>query len=179
MELCFYNVETGKEKKRASYLNVVMAQPLARGIPPFCLLLFGTDSKYTSVDIEKRWQFIRAELKTNSIEVLTFATDSDPKFNSVMRNHIKLGQSKENNIGFPEWFNADICLTDYFDIQDTVHIGTKARNRMLNATMKMGEYDISVAHIESVMQLERETQLVSIDYKTKGQTKFRFSFANL
>lgn len=153
MERCFYDVKTGEEKKRSSYLNVVMAQPLVPGVPAFCLLLFGSDSKYTSTDIEKRWQFIRAELKKNNIEVLTFASDSDPKFNSVMRNHMKLGQSKENNIDFPEWFNADIRLSDSFDIQDTVHIGTKCRNRMLNTTLKMGEHDVSVEHLESVMQL--------------------------
>lgn len=63
MERCFYNVETGEEKRRASYLNAVMAQPLARGIPAFCLLLFGTVAKYTAADIEKRWRFIRDELK--------------------------------------------------------------------------------------------------------------------
>lgn len=43
IEKSLFDVKTGKAKQRASYLNLVMAQPLAEGIPPFCLLLFGSD----------------------------------------------------------------------------------------------------------------------------------------
>lgn len=59
----FYDTTTGIEKRTASYINVIMAQPLIRGIPPFCLLIFGTDSKYSSDDVAKRWSFIANELK--------------------------------------------------------------------------------------------------------------------
>lgn len=37
MEKCFYDVATGQEKSRASYLNVIMAQPFVAGMPAFCL----------------------------------------------------------------------------------------------------------------------------------------------
>lgn len=152
MERCFYNCETGKEKKRASFVNVVMAQPLVPGIPAFCLLLFGTDAMYSSNDIAKRWQFIKNELKKKDIEVVTFASDSDPKFNSFMKYHINLGQDETNNINFPEWFNAKLCINaNFMPIQDIVHIGTKFRNRILNYTLKMGNCDISVEHLSILL----------------------------
>lgn len=154
IEKCFYNRETGKEKKRASYVNVVMAQPLVPGIPPFCLLLFGTDTKYKSDDIAKRWQFIRNELKKKDIEVVTFASDSDPKFNSFMKYHIKLGQGETNNINFPEWFNVKLAFhANFMPIQDIVHIGTKFRNRILNFILKIGSYDISAQHLSMLLDL--------------------------
>lgn len=153
MEGYFHDVSTRQEKKTASYLNVVMAQPLAAGIPAFCILLFGTDTKYTSAHITKRWQFIIDELRKKNIGVLAFSSDSDPKYNSVMKYHIKLGQKGENNINFPEWFNANLCLsTNYAPIQDTIHIGTKLRNRLLNTTLKIGKYDVKVEHLESLVE---------------------------
>lgn len=154
MEKCFYDIQTGQEKNQASFLNVVMAQPLAVGIPPFCLLLFGSDAKYTSIDIDKRWDFISDELKKKGITVATFASDSDPKFNAVMKNHLELGWNKNNNINFPTWFNANVhsISTKYIPFQDTVHIGTKMRNRILNKPLKMGKYDVSTKHLELVLK---------------------------
>jgi hypothetical protein len=51
----FYDVRTKKEKQPANYLNVVMAQPLKRGLPPFCLMAFCTDAKYKATDVGRRW----------------------------------------------------------------------------------------------------------------------------
>lgn len=146
IEQCFYNIEARNEMKLASYVNVVMAQPLVAGIPAFCLLIFGSDAKYTTEDIEKRWQFIADELKKRQIKVVTFASDSDPKFNSLMKYHVNLGQSRTNH--FPEWFNANLCFsTNFMPIQDTIHIGTKLRNRILDHKLRMGDYDISMEHV--------------------------------
>lgn len=154
IEKCFYNVETCQQKKCASYVNVVMAQPLVPGIPAFCLLVFGSDAMYNTKDIEKRWQFIKDELKKKEIDVVTFASDSDPKFNSLMRHHIKLGQNVENNLNFPAWFRADLCFSaNFMPVQDTVHIGTKFRNRILEYTLKMGEHDISVEHLSKLIDI--------------------------
>lgn len=157
MEKCFYDVLTRKEKKRATYVNVVMAQPLATGVPAFCLLVFGSDAKYTTKDISKRWHYIKNELEKKGIEVVTFASDSDPKFNSFMKYHINLGQSLENDLHFPEWFNANLCSsTDFMPIQDTVHIGTKLRNRILKRTLKMGKYNVSIEHLSSLLKFTKE-----------------------
>lgn len=153
IEKCFFNTKTGKEKKRSSYFNVIMAQPLVVGIPAFCLLAFGTDATYTSEDIKNRWQYIKNELNECGIHVVTFASDSDPKFNSTMKYHINLGQNLSgNDIDFPQWFNAELCYSsNYLPIQDTIHIGTKMRNRILNRTLKMGSNVVSVEHLSKLL----------------------------
>lgn len=154
IESSFYDTTTGQGKKRSSYVNTVMAQPLIPGSPAFCLLLCGTDSKYTSSDIKRRWKFISDQLEKKGIKVLSFASDSDPKFNAVMRSHLTLGQSIENNMGFPSWFNANIGSSNgYFPIQDTVHIGTKFRNRMLNSPLKMGKNEITEKHLAKLIEM--------------------------
>lgn len=42
------------DNSTSTYLNVVMAQPLAE-VPPFCLLVHGSDNKYTAKDVSNRW----------------------------------------------------------------------------------------------------------------------------
>lgn len=156
MERCFFDIKTGEEKKRSSNVNVVMAQPMVKGIPPYCLLIFGTDSMYTSEDIRKRWSFIVDELRKRGIEVFSFSSDSDPKFNSVMRQHLKLGQKTTISSNLPEYFNADFFSNmnhTYVPVQDTVHIGTKLRNRIINKTLKFGEYDISINHVMTLTEM--------------------------
>lgn len=77
----------------AKYVNVVMAQPLAK-YPPFCLLLYGLDTKYTAEDVDKQWNFIKEDLRTVGIKVLTFSADSEPRNNSAQRKRSLLGDSK-------------------------------------------------------------------------------------
>lgn len=78
----------------ASFLNVIMAQPL-NGAPPFCLLLYGSDNRYTANDVKKRWKYVTAELNKLGISVLTIASDSDPKYNSAMRALSTIGSENE------------------------------------------------------------------------------------
>lgn len=156
IEKCFFDIKTGQEKKRSSYVNVVMAQPLVKGIPPYCLLIFGTDSMYTSEDIRKRWNFIVNELRKRDIEVLSFSSDSDPKFNSVMRQHLKPRQKTTTSSSLPEYFNAYFPSSSdhtYVPVQDMVHIGNKLRNRIINKTLKFGEYDVSINHVMTLTEM--------------------------
>lgn len=170
----FYDIQTGNENTTASYVNVVMAQPLIRGSPPFCLLIFGTDSKYTSNDVAKRWSFIANELRKINIEVATFSSDSDPKFNLVMRQQLKLAENQERLSNFPEWFNADWSKMDYIPIQDPIHIGTKFRNRLLNGTLKFGKHIISVNHLVSLIQVftKNKHNLCMSNVKPKDRQNF-------
>lgn len=80
-----------KKNVIGNHVNVVMAQPLA-DIPAFCLLLFATDGAYTSLDVSKRWKHIVERLRDENIEVLTFSSDSDQKYNSAMRRLSMLGK---------------------------------------------------------------------------------------
>lgn len=107
---CFYDAKTYKEKKRATYVNIVMAKPITKCIPAFCILLYGSDGAYSADDVCNRWNFIIDELKKRNIGVVTIASDSDPKFNSIMRKALNLGQIFENPSPFPKWFNAKIDI---------------------------------------------------------------------
>lgn len=125
-----------------------MAQPLAN-VPPFCLALFGSDGKYTSIDIENRWLYIKNELSKLNIKVLIYSSDSDPKYNRAMR---KLSGLAE--LCGSELFNLRSCVpksTEYpFFVQDPTHIGTKLRNfllRYLNKTLQFGKYLIKLDHL--------------------------------
>lgn len=83
-----------------------MAQPVgSKYAPPFCLLIYGSDNKFTSGDVCKRWKHMHGELNKRGIEVLTIATDSDPRYNAAMRNISLLGVESEI-FGKSTWFSC-------------------------------------------------------------------------
>lgn len=120
----------------SSNANVVMAQPIAENVPPFGLLIFGSDGKYTAQQVERRWIFIANSLEQLGIEVLTVASDSEPRYNSAMRRISLLG-SKSRLFPQAKWFSmSDEAILRC--LQDTLHILTKMRNRLLT-TLKNPE----------------------------------------
>lgn len=109
-----------------------MAQPLAK-VPPFSLLLYGSDNKYSAEDVKKRWLYVKAELNKLNIKVLTISSDSDPKYNSAMRNLSMLG-CKINDFPNNDYFACGDrlnCDGGTYYVQDLIHIATKLRNFFL------------------------------------------------
>lgn len=143
----------------ASFLNVIMAQPVtSRAVPPFCLLLFGSDNKYSSDDVSHRWRFITNELRKLNIKVLTISSDSDPKYNSCMRKESLLGCSS-NNLKEYEWFKCGVNSEQEspFFIQDMTHIATKLRNHFLKTKkdprkLPFGKYFIQMQHLSTLVE---------------------------
>lgn len=139
----------------AAFLNVVMAQPLD-GAPPFCLLLYGSDNRYTADDVKKRWKYITAELNRLGISVLTISSDSDPKYNSAMRELSTIGS---RNAKF-KWFSCTLDIGPPFYVQDSVHIATKMRNFLLRLLRKgsskhqfpFGKYHIRIQHLYELIE---------------------------
>lgn len=41
----------------ANYVYVIMAQPLQEGVPAFCLSFFGSDNRFTAIDVIRRWKW--------------------------------------------------------------------------------------------------------------------------
>lgn len=147
-----------KEHSVSSYLNVVMAQPIGSA-PPFCLLVFGSDNTYSANDVINRWNYITLQLKKIGIDTLTIASDSDPRYNSAMRQLTGIGKQNENY----EWFSCNIKSDTPFYIQDPVHIGTKLRNFMLGFTWKthklpFGKYFIRLQHLFELMESTSKDQ---------------------
>lgn len=50
-------------KPTSKLVYIVLAQPLLPNVPPFLLQIFGTDNKFTTINVIERWKFIKAELE--------------------------------------------------------------------------------------------------------------------
>lgn len=139
----------------AHFINVLMAQPLD-GAPPFCLLLYGSDNRYTADDVKKRWRYVTTELNKLGISVLTISSDSDPKYNSAMRELSTIGSK---NAKF-RWFSCTLRNDPPFYVQDTVHIATKMRNFLLRLFRRnssknqfpFGNYYIRIQHLYELIK---------------------------
>lgn len=137
------------ENSVSSFVDIIMAQPLAN-VPPFCLAIFGSDSKYTSTDIENRWLYIKSELNKLGIKVLVISSDSDPKYNRAMQNLSGLSELSDKELF--GWRSCNSNSIGYpFYVQDPTHIGTKLRNFLLrykNKSLAFGtKYSIELDHL--------------------------------
>lgn len=56
-------IASNMNKPMSCHVYIVMAQPLKENVPPFLLLMYGTDNKFKSTDVLQRWKFIQKELK--------------------------------------------------------------------------------------------------------------------
>lgn len=139
----------------ANFVNVIMAQPMAHA-PAFCLLLFGSNSKYTAENVAARWHFITTELKRAKIDVVTISSDSDAKYNSAMR---KLSMLGNKSILFKDvdWFQMGSEHGPFY-VQDIIHIATKLRNRFLTTGKSPNRFPfgpklyIRVAHLNLLLK---------------------------
>lgn len=132
-------------------LITIMAQPLG-GASSFCLMLFGSDKRYTATEVSKRWLHIVNELKQVGIGVLSISSDSDPKYNKAMRLNSMLGLDTpllpSNNL-----FRCGNGINNPFYVQDTPHLGTKLRNFLLKTFKKpekipFGRYFVEMDHLQ-------------------------------
>lgn len=144
-----------KNTSVAKTVITVMAQPIIDKASPFPLLIFGADNKFSAEDVSKRWKFISKKLSDMNILVLTFSSDSDPKYNKAMKKNSRLGR-KSDIFNEANWFKCKHNIPLPFYVQDTVHLGTKARNLFLK-TNKMpkkllfGKYYIKLSHIQYIV----------------------------
>lgn len=139
----------------ASFINVIMAQPLG-GAPPFCLLLYGSDNRYGADDVKKRWLYVTSELNRLGISVLTFSSDSDPKYNSAMRELSTIGTKNDKF----KWFSSKLDCAPPFYVQDIIHIATKLRNFLLRLLRRncskyqfpFGQFYIRIQHLNELVE---------------------------
>lgn len=60
------NAERIKEhlmQPKSTVLYIVMAQPLSEEVPPFILQMFGSNNRFDTANVLKRWKYTRAELE--------------------------------------------------------------------------------------------------------------------
>lgn len=165
-------------KKIASYFEkgvvsktvyVLMARPLAPNCPPLCLALFGTDNKFSSVDVGRRWKWLMETAKQYDIEIVGFGSDGDPKLMRAMNDRTFVTPSPRN---WP-WLNSPLNLRGIC-IQDTIHYLMKLRNKFIKESdiTPMGKTLVAsrghiIELIKTVSKDQHELTLNSIDIKDK------------
>lgn len=143
------------DPKIAKFVNTVIAQPLG-GAPPFCLLIYGTDNRYTTDNVAKRWNYISDQLLKQGVHVLTISSDSDPKLNGAMRMNSGLGlDSTEYSVN--GLFKCGTNKNPPYYVQDPPHMLTKLRNLLLTTIDKpnkllFGKFYIQLKHIEEIVE---------------------------
>lgn len=179
IESAFFDKKTDTQRKTARYVIVVMAQPLSKNVPPFCLLAFPTDCSYKAIDVQLKWKCIANILESVGIKVIAIGSDSDSRYNLVMRDELQLGFNRKTSNhppNFPEWFSAK-WLQNYLPFQDVPHIGTKLRNRYLTNELKIGKYTISSKHLLKLIDLHSKDEHNLT--KTTVEAKDRMCFDSL
>lgn len=88
------------------------------------------------------------------INIVGISSDGDNRLLKAMTNTMKLGLSPGSSVEeFESWFE-DISASINVCVQDSVHIGTKMRNRLLNSSivLHMGNQVTSIVHIKLLLE---------------------------
>lgn len=56
-------IEKQIHNPRSTLIYLVMAQPLKENVPPYVLLMYGTDNRFNAKSVLQRWQYIKHQLK--------------------------------------------------------------------------------------------------------------------
>ncbi|XP_046409390.1 uncharacterized protein [Neodiprion pinetum] len=170
--------ETMQNIPIASLAYTIMAQPLQKNAASFCLCIFGTDNKFTAEHVLNRFQFIYEQCQQFGIRVLGFSSDGDPRLLKAMRIESQIGISNLDLLFGKEnwtWFNSEFC-SEYFVCQDTVHIGTKLRNRFIknSIVLPMGNNIATVSHLKLLIQSQSKDkhQITYSDLDPKDKMNF-------
>jgi len=125
-----------QNNEKANYAYVIMAKPLHENAPTFCLSIFGTNNRFNHKDVIDRWNIMEKMAADFGIKILGYSSDGDTRLLKAMQ--INSYQQKSTQ----------------FYIQDTVHIGTKLRTRLLkpNIVLPIGNYTISVSHLKILLE---------------------------
>lgn len=152
-----------------------MAQPLEQNKQPFCLAIFSTDNKFKTSHVLSRWKYIIKNLEAVGITVLGFSSDGDSRLLSSMKRTLELGiLSGKSDFNSCIWYSSSNVAIN--TVQDTTHIGTKLRNRLLKPSIELpfGIYSISKTHLkELVTSCSKDVhQLTYTDIDPKDRQNF-------
>ena len=150
--------EAFKSGNVAKYAFVYMVKPLALDIPAFCLGCFGTDNKFCTDAVLKRWKHIVHECGKRGITVVSFGADGDSRELKAMQVSTQICLSKKKlqqdtwqidkcteKLKIPpswsDWFAVN-NPTNISYVQDIVHLAVKLKARLLKPSiiLPMGKY---------------------------------------
>jgi hypothetical protein len=70
---------------KAAVVITILAQPMGCECPPIRLCAFGSDNKFTAVDVQRRLRLIIADSKKAGIGLLTYSADGNARELKIMR----------------------------------------------------------------------------------------------
>ncbi|CAF3235280.1 unnamed protein product [Rotaria sp. Silwood2] len=181
-----------EEKEMSHLLNLHMIQPICINnqiSPSFALAAYGTNGKYTALDIIRRWYTNFEESSSRGIRIVGYSTDTDPKyllammlvsgFFGVLINSPKSKHSSLLKVAIPtswSWFYLPAEQLFLF-MQDATHVCTKLRNRLLqsSAIMMMGENVISIDYLLQLIESQSKFKhnLVKSDICPRDKQNYR------
>lgn len=133
----------------ASNVYAIMAQSLEDKASPFCLAAFGTDNKFTSPDVLKRWKFIYEGLGKIGVKVISYGADGDPKLLSAMHKHMFSEDDVPYKDEWKNWFYARDLSRTHTAVHDTIHSANKFRSRLKPANLlPIGNHVVPRSHLE-------------------------------
>lgn len=142
-----------KTATKSKYAYCIMAQPSVPSSPSFCVSIFGTDNCFSFEDVINRWDKMIEMANNQNIHILGFSSDGDPRLLKAMQ-YCCMTRSPEASsncwfkLGSSDGYNSQSRKQQIY-VQDTTHIGTKLRTRMLKPAivLPLGKYNASVAHL--------------------------------
>lgn len=107
-------------KKASTILYIIIMRRLQENAPPFCFCLNGTDNTFRASDIIRRWNFISDEAKKHNI------TNFELPVMVIQGQCVIRWNWEQSGI-----MNYAASINSIAYGQDTVHVATKLRNRLL------------------------------------------------
>jgi len=157
---------------KANYAYAVMAQPVIDINHSFCVSIFGTDNRFECEDVLKRWQKMKQLADIEGIHILGFSSDADTRILKAMEiscnEQISLDSDSnqiEKNSNDRSWTWYHMGQNNSFNegqicIQDSIHIATKLRTRLLNRkiTLIIGKHVATVEHLYTLISEKNKRQ---------------------
>lgn len=185
MPISFSFLAENVQKMQQSLLNfpkaenvyTVMSRSLNVNSPPFCLSLFGTDCKFKTSQVLKRWTATEGLCKDEEISIFGWSSDGDTRCLRAMRIRSGLAFNPSNvPVEWREWFNASY-MPKLNCVQDTHHICNKMKSRLYDTTavMFMGNYIVSKSHLQILIDTVSKDKhlLVPSDIRPLDKMNFK------
>lgn len=156
---------------------VVMVQPLAARAPAFCLVMFGTDNKFSAEDVGHRLDYMERGLRNEGIVVVGWAADGDNRCLKVMRAQLFPSIPIIPKEFSKEWFFATISFKGPTPNQDGVHVLNRYKTRMIKASviLQMGKRTVSVSHVRAVIRHTSKMEHGLTEYDLDMRDKMNFN----
>lgn len=163
-----------KNSPRASYLQVIIAQPNDIKSPSFVLGFYGTDNKMTQNDVFTRGKFISSEFQKRGVKVICHGSDGDTRFLCAQKKFVEFGSPSS----FGSLMLAGNLNSVEKGMQDGYHDAKKMCDRMfdLGINLIMGERIATVNHLILVFKKysKNEHRLTLSDIDSTDHMNYRY-----